>query len=238
MKKRILAGMLSFALMFTMATPGFAAEITTSLYQKELKDLAYMDIETADPALESKILEARNEIVLNTSWVADGIRGYIVDKNNNILREVPKFHDIFPSDWDIPAFPVEKTTQETIVTSQGNTRNWDPFEYYVELKAPPANRNTEPFTHFTTYGFPGTPYEYTITKALTSGICTNRELRNQTYNIGYSNYNTGASLGLSTRMSESESFGIDTPFNTEVAVRASTYTTPTEWMLIVDLYRV
>lgn len=69
MKKRILAGMLSFALMFTMATPGFAAEITTSLYQKELKDLAYMDIETADPALESKILEARNEIVLNTSWV-------------------------------------------------------------------------------------------------------------------------------------------------------------------------
>lgn len=238
MKKKFFAGFLSLTLMFTMVMPTFAAGITTSLHQKELEDLAYMDLEMAAPALESKILEARNEIALNSSWVADGIRGYIVDENNNILREVPQFHDVFPSDWDIPVLPVKETNHEMMATPRADSGHWDPREYIVELKAPPANRNTAPFTRVATHGLVGTSAEYEITKIMTGGTCLNRELRNPTYNIGYSNYDTGESLGLSTRMSESESFTIEPPLDIEVAIRASTYSTPTEWQIMVGCYRV
>lgn len=238
MRKKVLAGMISLALMVTMAMPAFATGITTSLHQQELVNLAYMDLETADPALESKILEARSEIVLNTSWVADGIRGYVVDENNNILREVPQFHDVFPSDWDIPAFPAEKSSSEMAVTPQADSGYWDPRQYTVKLKNPSASQNTAPFTHFSTHALEGTPAEYEITEVMTNGWCTNRELDDPTYNIGYSNYNTGASLGLSTRMSESESFAIEPPFGIELAVRASTYSTPEDWLLTVACYRV
>jgi len=236
--KKILESLLLFALIVTMTTSVFAEEATSSLHQEELEHFAYMNLETADKALESKILEARSEIILNTSWVVNGVRGYIVDDDNNIVREIPQFYEIFPSDWDVPVFPAEEASQETYATPQSDSGYWDPLQCSVSLKNPSATKNTKPFTHFPTHFVVGTFYEYSITKVSTGGSCTNRELRNPTYNVGYSNYNTGASLGYSTEMSESESFVIEPTLDIEVAIRASTYSTPAEWMMFVGRYRI
>lgn len=236
--KRVLAGVFSLALMFTMEASAFAAEIASSARQKELEYYAYMNLESVDEEMEYLVLNARNEIIMETSWVADGVKGYVVDENDKIVREVPHFYEVFPADWQMPVFPTEKTNLGHDVVIQAENGYWDAKDYNVSLKNPSTTQNTSPFAHFGTHKFVGTSAEYYIEKVSTSGFCCDRELNNPTYNVGYSNYDTGASLGLSTRMGESESFTIEPPADIEVAIRASTFSTPADWILTVGYYRV
>lgn len=236
--KKCLVVLFSLALVVTLMTPALATENDPSLYQEELEYYAYMNLKTADETLEAKVLEARSEIIMNTSWVVDGVNGYVVDENDNIVRKIPEFHDIFPSDWDIPAFHIEKANLGPEVSLRAEDGYWSPTDYPLSLENPSDTQNTRSFTHFTTHGFIGTSSEYSIIKVRTRGFCCNRELDKPTYNVGYTNYYTGESLGLSVRMSESESFAIEPPLDIEVAIRASTYSTPADWILTVDCYRI
>lgn len=70
-----------------------------------LEYYAYMDIHSVDPELIPVILEARNRIIFTHSWTADEIDGSILDEEGNSIETVPLFHDIFPTDWEVPCFP-------------------------------------------------------------------------------------------------------------------------------------
>ena len=70
-----------------------------------LEYYAYMDIHSADPELIPVILEARNRIIFTHSWTDDEIGGRILDEDGNVIETVPYFHDVFPSDWEVPCFP-------------------------------------------------------------------------------------------------------------------------------------
>ena len=63
---------------------------------------AYMNFDTAPDELIPAILEARSRIISQTSWVTDDLNGWVEDCNGNIIEIVPKFHEIFPQDWEIP----------------------------------------------------------------------------------------------------------------------------------------
>lgn len=229
-----LASVFAMVLAFTLTVPALA----TDLRQAELNHYAYMNLETANESLKVKILEARNEIIMNSSWVADGIKGYVVDENDEIVRELPHFSECFPSDWEIPTFQNVDSAGLNVVQADSSEGEWDPREFSVFLDNPSTTQNTPPFTHIATRGFADTPYEYYLTEIMTSGGCCSSLIDNPTYNIGYSNRDTGASLGLSTRMTESQSFKIEAPWDIVVDVRASTYSTPADWILWVAGYRI
>lgn len=66
----------------------------------EVEYYAYMELSGADDILKEKILQARKIIISNTSWVADEINGCVTDRSGNVIRQLPHFHDIFPSSWE------------------------------------------------------------------------------------------------------------------------------------------
>lgn len=70
-----------------------------------LEYYAYMDIHSADPELIPIILEARNRIIFTHSWTHDEIDGSVLDEEGNVIETVPLFHDVFPTDWEVPCFP-------------------------------------------------------------------------------------------------------------------------------------
>lgn len=72
-----------------------------------LEYYAYMNIHTADKELIPVILEARNRVVHDKSWVADCTDGWVTDGAGNIIEIVPHFHEVFPEDWEIPWYPPE-----------------------------------------------------------------------------------------------------------------------------------
>ena len=109
--KRVLAGVFSLALMFTMETSAFAAEIASSARQKELEYYAYMNLESVDEEMEYLVLNARNEIIMETSWVADGVKGYVENEEDGTVRELPQFSEMFPSDWEMPILSTGEQTE-------------------------------------------------------------------------------------------------------------------------------
>lgn len=104
MKKRIPVLILSLALGLSLCVVASATNIEAAYDEQlqELNDIAYLDVDTASPEMQEKILEARKEIIYNTEWVADGHIGYIQNmETGEIIREVPEFSEVFPG-WDIP----------------------------------------------------------------------------------------------------------------------------------------
>ena len=67
-----------------------------------------MNLDQASEAMQEKILQAREEIIFSKSWVADGLQGFVYDKDGNVIEEVPQFSEIFPADWDMPTFDVQE----------------------------------------------------------------------------------------------------------------------------------
>lgn len=146
----------------------------------------------------------------------------IIIRADGTIEEVPKFSELFPSDWDLPVddysqvevptvpelIDVIDDTVELLSTSTSTYRNVY-LQKYVE------GTTSASFAVFDHNG-------YSIaTKAtqLTSS---------QTCNIGYSNYNTGKLLGWKGELYPRYSAVLPSltysPFT--CAVRASTYSTP------------
>lgn len=67
---------------------------------EELRHYAYMDLESAPDDIKPIIRKAREKIIRNTSYAADDVDCYVVDSEGNIIKELPHFSEIFPSDWE------------------------------------------------------------------------------------------------------------------------------------------
>ena len=83
------------------------SKIEPYFVNQTLEYYAYMNIHTADKELIPVILEARNRVVHDKSWVADCTDGWVTDGAGNIIEIVPHFHEVFPEDWEIPWYPPE-----------------------------------------------------------------------------------------------------------------------------------
>lgn len=84
------------------AEPMTRGQIEACLEADGLEYYAYMILADAPEELEPVILEARNRIIHNSSWVDDELRGWVCDREGNVIEIVPRFHEIFPEDWEIP----------------------------------------------------------------------------------------------------------------------------------------
>lgn len=88
-----------------------AEQETDQAVSKEDLNFAYMDLKTAPAELHEKILKAREKIIFSSpGWVADDCGGCVFDvRTGKIIRKLPRFHDLFPEDWEIPVFHDEDT---------------------------------------------------------------------------------------------------------------------------------
>lgn len=74
--------------------------------ENSIEHYAYMDIHSAEPEFVPVILEARNRIIFSHSWTDKEVNGSVLDEEGNVIETLPCFYDIFPSDWEVPCFPV------------------------------------------------------------------------------------------------------------------------------------
>ena len=82
-------------------------------------EYAYMDIDSATPVMQEKILDARNTIIYSQSWTnlaeCDGVTVKAIDIKTNTTYDLPDFYDLFPADWDVPCadcMPIEAESCE------------------------------------------------------------------------------------------------------------------------------
>lgn len=241
--KRSISIILMLSIFCTMPTFASAAEATMIEPVQELSAVeyyAYMDLESADKLTKEMILEARNEIIFSESWVADEVDGWITNPDGTVVEVLPHFSELFPSDWDVPAYTVDDTETVTLGTPPITTQSWDSTTYLVKLTNPPANTTSTPFATIASSGFVGTQNEYHLKTISTVGYYTVFGTINPTYNVGYANATTGTYLGSKLRLPSGQSFNITPPQNSKIEVRASTYNSVGEWVMIVagDRYDV
>lgn len=111
MKKRIMGLVLAVAMVMSLVS-GFSAGAVTSGHTSDVSmlsvsELAYMDTDSASPALKEAILNARTEIIYGgQAWTVDGAVS-IVDFKSGTVTALPEFSDLFPG-WDIPNVPINR----------------------------------------------------------------------------------------------------------------------------------
>ena len=226
--RRVISAALAMVMVMAISIPAFAID-----KEREVSRLAYMNLDQTSEAMQEKILQAREEIIFSKSWVADGLQGFVYDKDGNVIEEVPQFSEIFPADWDMPTFDVQEDIEvenngylqdENSVTPLINSDDVmvTVFSDTLKLRVP-SNSYTPAFDTFdTTYWY--NYYHYNMTYVYTRGYDRDSSSWYKNYyNVGYSNAKTGASLGWKTNIESWDTFGITPPANTKVAVRASMY---------------
>ena len=82
---------------------------------EEAQEFAYLDPENASPEMREKILSARNAIIYDTDWVADGFEMRVEDRDGNVIQRLPHFSELFPN-WDLPVYDPEQTQADHVIT--------------------------------------------------------------------------------------------------------------------------
>lgn len=246
--RKVFTGFLTLIMCMVMCVPAFATEVVTGDESESLeyhKGFAYLDLDEATPEVKEKILKARKELIYNTDWVADGYTGYIQDvETGEIIKRLPQFSEVFPG-WDNPVekitFVDEAHTHEITESESANLSplgiGYGPDDWVrivnsnVYLEAASATENAEYFVKITVDPFDIGTYIRAYATALSSS---------ETCNIGISDYDSGQSLALGTRLTLNQAItlfvGTRRPV---VAVRASTYSKPGSAKIAVDgAYRV
>ena len=169
-------------------------------------EIAYLDVKTAAPALKAEILEARNVIIFNETWIADGYEATVTEPTGTV-HNVPHFSELFPADWDLPI--EEPNTAAIVRDNQGGDTT------RVTLKNPSATEMSPPFA-----------VAYNFAESFTVHV-DSLEI-SETCNIGFKNEETGESVGVFTRKPAGFTVGIDAVPGSSaiVSARASTYSTP------------
>lgn len=181
-------------------------------------EYAYMDIDSATPAMQEKILAARNAIISNQSWTNlaeyDGVTAGGIDFNANTTQELPVFYDIFPADWEVPSADNgnnENTTDKVAVPN--SVANFYLLKRFsnLTLSAPPSTSTTPNFYNFTSTGL-----NYAVYAASLPGA---------SWNCGFSNAN-GVSIAYRVNMPAGEGLYLaGTRSGTSWGIRASTFST-------------
>lgn len=233
--KKVMSTILSIAIMMSMCVPTYAADVSAtgvdlSKVQKQVVALAYTDLEQADAEMKEMIIEARNEIIFSNDWVVDDVNGYVLDRDGNIIEEVPHFSELFPADWDVPNMIDSKgeATSNAMMSEYPDGgimwyNNWATLSEPSEFSDSPA---------FCSASIDTSGLGYHVVSLVTYGEISG--VFNATFNAGYANAKTGASLGFKEHITNGTSFSItNLPSKIEVAVRASTYNTPGDWWMTV-----
>lgn len=203
---------------------------------------AYLDLDSASPELQEKILDARNTIIYSQDWVADGFTGYIGDvRTGEILKELPTFSSLFP-DWDLPILDTatESENENTIdlsplpsepeVVPLADLDSWLRLGSFSTYLNAASSSNADPFVSFTM-----NPYSMgTSVRAYATALTSS-----QTCNIGFSDPSTSVSYGSGTYLSPYQYVSLHGLYYTDIAVRASTFSTPGWATIAIDgAYRV
>lgn len=221
MKKKIFSALLAMLIVGVSTVPAFAAESTEEVDAQ----VAYMNLEEASPEMKEDILQARNDIIYNTSWVEDGWSGEIVNMaTGEVVEEVPEFHEIFPEDWDLP---VDESVEDMAPTISPMSTIFSGTIYLRRATNVPA----DPFFRFTL----NTTYFYATTYASWTAM-------SDTVNIAYIDYNTGASYGYKVNLPVGYGFSVfpsseALSSSVNIAVKASTYSDPGNAGMVVERFK-
>lgn len=89
----------------------FACALTLAMSGAALasyEGIAYLDIDTAEPAMQEAILGAGDTVLYQHSWVADGYEAYIQDvATGEVVQTLPTFSELFPG-WQLPRAEVQE----------------------------------------------------------------------------------------------------------------------------------
>lgn len=211
--KKMASVFLALATVFCVGASAMAVDTSQSLNAESVhaakvaaaEKIAYLDTETASPALKAEILEARNVVIFNETWIADGYEATVTEPDGTV-HSVPHFSDLFPADWDLP---IEEPSNPITRGNQGGDT------IRVTLKNPSATEMSAPFA-----------VAYNYAESFT--VHVDKLEISETCNIGFKNEETGESVGVFTREPVGTMVGIDAVPGTTaiVSARASTYSTP------------
>lgn len=232
--KKIVAFIVFVSVLLSFSAVALAANESEN---QDTQQLAYLDYDSASDEMKAKILEARKEIIFSTDWIADGYSGCVRNvETGEIIRTLPSFSDLFPT-WELPVEDCSGlTSNPSGVNLNSNSRSINDLDSWIQLLnaayyLPAAgNTNTSPFVTFVVDPYDMGTHIRTYASSLTSS---------ETCNIGYSNASTGVSLGYVTNLSLYQAVEVANVGNVNLAIRASTYSTP-GWsvMTVEGAYRV
>lgn len=253
-RRKIFAFLLSVALLLSISS-GFAVGADVEKEELSTEAYAYMDLETASPEMQEKILKAREEIIFSQSWAADGCLGFLVDLKTGEMTQLPSFSELFPG-WDLPIDDPDEEMEKTISIPDyiDPTAGVEVPEYAQEdlQGLPPLPAVEEPVQNgkfaqsemnaanqsmrkvYSGSVYLRNPSDVVASTPFTtfrkSGIqvLTYADLltTSETYNIGYRNVTTGEYLSYSTNIPYGYGFSLFNFNQFDCAVRASTYSTP------------
>lgn len=208
--KKLIALFVSTLLFATSLTslaagaPASAQDTATQEALTKAEQYAYLDLDSASPSMQQKILDARNTIIFSKDWVADGYEADVEDvTTGEVLETLPSFSELFPG-WDLPVDEsIASTSNDSSLTLSSSEVT--PFSNSDWLRL-------------------GSTRHY-LPAALTSS---------KNCNIGYTNASTGKSLGYKNNLSVNQALAVHNVGGMRLAIRASTYSTPGYATMAVD----
>lgn len=212
--KKLIALFVSTLLFATSLTslaagaPASAQDTATQEALTKAEQYAYLDLDSASPSMQKKILDARNTIIFSKDWVADGYEADVEDvTTGEVLETLPSFSELFPG-WDLPVDEsIASTSNDSSLTLSssevtpfsnsdwlrlGSTRHY--------LPAASNSHDASPFSTFTVDSYAS----------------------------------TGKSLGYKNNLSVNQALAVHNVGGMRLAIRASTYSTPGYATMAVD----
>ena len=219
--KKLIALFVSTLLFATSLTslaagaPASAQDTATQEALTKAEQYAYLDLDSASPSMQQKILDARNTIIFSKDWVADGYEADVEDvTTGEVLETLPSFSELFPG-WDLPVDEsIASTSNDSSLTLSSSEvtpfSNSDWLRLGSTRHYLPAASNSHDASPFSTL--------------ISSKNC----------NIGYTNASTGKSLGYKNNLSVNQALAVHNVGGMRLAIRASTYSTPGYATMAVD----
>ena len=225
--KKLIALFVSTLLFATSLTslaagaPASAQDTATQEALTKAEQYAYLDLDSASPSMQQKILDARNTIIFSKDWVADGYEADVEDvTTGEVLETLPSFSELFPG-WDLPVDEsIASTSNDSSLTLSSSEvtpfSNSDWLRLGITRHYLPAASNSHDAS--------GTIIRSYATSLTSSKNC----------NIGYTNASTGKSLGYKNNLSVNQALAVHNVGGMRLAIRASTYSTPGYATMAVD----
>lgn len=175
----------------------------------EATKLAYLDLnQVSDEMLIGEILDARRAVIYSRDWCADDMDAYIFDTATGETEEIPKFHDVFPEDWDLPLNNNFKDMNTSEI--QPRADSFDDLETY--LRHPSETVMTSPFKTFTPSGY----VQY---------WCAANSIPGDSWNFGVTYMDDGTDRLSSVNLTPTKIVSFSVIIGIPYGLRASTYST-------------
>ena len=225
--KKLIALFVSTLLFATSLTslaagaPASAQDTATQEALTKAEQYAYLDLASASPSMQQKILDARNTIIFSKDWVADGYEADVEDvTTGEVLETLPSFSELFPG-WDLPVDEsIASTSNDSSLTLSSSEVT--PFSNSDWLRLGSTR-------HYLPAASNSHDASGTIIRSYATSLTSSKNC-----NIGYTNASTGKSLGYKNNLSVNQALAVHNVGGMRLAIRASTYSTPGYATMAVD----